>query len=496
MRHPARARLREPRRSNDTASTRPAPPSLRRSIRLGYGIADFGASLSYTAINTWLLFFLVNVAELSPLRAGMAFVTGRVVDAALDPIMGAWLDRARGRVRRTALVGWGAIPLGVSFMLLWAVPPDRFWLALAALLAFSVLYTLVQVPYMALTPDLAPDYDARTDLTGWRVAFGIAGSLVAAAAPPVLVALVDPAPSLAATGAGGWIVMGLTFGALTAVPYLVMARVVPEPAVSRFWEAARGARSLTVEGSSFRDRVGPGRSGARLREVLGLYGFREILVAFLAATLGLMIVSSMLPFWLESAIGVSAGGQALVLALFFGVAAAAFPLWSRLSRWIGKPLALVIAAASLAALTVALALGAPAGGLSAFLLAGASLAGVALAGVMLLPWAMLPDVVEFGEIAGLGRRDGTVYALFTFGQKLAGSVGVFANAIAASAFGYRPGVAEQSAATVAGIELMVGPAAGLAFVAAAVFAWRVPITRESHAEARRALDARGSTVEL
>ena len=440
--------------------------------KVAYGVGDFGASLSYTAINTWLLFYLVNVTGLSPLRAGAVFVIGRVVDAVLDPIMGSWLDRSRGRVRRTALIGWGAVPLGTSFALVWMTPPDRFWLALGALLLFSLLYTVVQVPYMALTPDLAPDYDGRTELTGYRVGFGIVGSLLAAAGPPLLVSAVSDASSLAASGPAGWVAMGVAFGVATALPYLVMVWRVSDP-------LATPLASIRFD----------------LRDAFALHGFREILLAFLAVTVGLMVVSSMLPFWLESALGVSAGGQTVVLALFFGVAAVAFPAWSALSRRVGKRFALVASALILGATTLALAYGAPAGGMSAFLLIGATVAGLALAGVLMLPWAMLPDVVEFGELAGVGRREGTVYALFTFGQKLAGSVGVFANAIAASVFGYRQGVAEQSAATIAGIELMVGPIAALAFVAAALLAWRVPITRQSHALARAALDARSRTVE-
>ena len=51
---------------------------------------------------------------------------------------------------------------------------------------------------------------------------------------------------------------------------------------------------------------------------------------------------------------------------------------------------------------------------------------------MMLPWAMLPDVVEFDALAHGERREGLLYALFTFGQKAAGSLGVFANALVAA----------------------------------------------------------------
>ena len=143
--------------------------------KLGYGVADVGASLTFVAVNTWLLYFLVNVVKLEPLRAGVVFVMGRALDALLDPVMGVLSDRLKGRVKRTQFIRWGALPLGLSFALLWFVPDGsqslKFAFALLMFMLFSVLYTVVQVPYMALTPDIAPDYDERTRLTSFRMGF-------------------------------------------------------------------------------------------------------------------------------------------------------------------------------------------------------------------------------------------------------------------------------------------------------------------------------------
>jgi len=83
-----------------------------------------------------------------------------------------------------------------------------------------------------------------------------------------------------------------------------------------------------------------------------------------------------------------------------------------------------------------------------------------------------------------------VAALFTFGQKLAGSVGVFANAIAASLFGYVAGASVQAPGTLLGLRLMTGPVAATVFVAAIVLVRRFPITRESHEAAREPLAER------
>ncbi len=462
-----------------------AAPSvaLSRKIKLGYGVADVGASLSYGAVNTWLLYFLINIAGMTPLLAGLVFVAGRLFDALLDPVMGVYSDRRKQRWGRKVFIRWGAVPLGASFALMWAIATldlsqgALFGLALLLFMTFSLLYTVVQVPYMALTPELAPDYDGRTALSSYRVGFGTFASLLAVAAPPAIVLAVSPGPELASSSPAGWLVLGLVFGLLTVLPYLIMVATVPEPVRP---EAARDAAP---------------RSGflQEARSAFEIRGFPAVLLLFVAVTVGVMIVSSMLPFYLESGLRLPAAQQPLVLGLLFGTAIVAFPLWTWASARMGKRTVLMLGLLLLAGFTLALVWGSPDRGLSGYLLTFVILAGASLSAVLLLPWAMLPDVVEFDELAGGRRREGLIYALFTFGQKTAGSVGVFANAIAASVFGYRQGMAEQAPTTVAGIELMVGPVAAAVFVLAAVIAWRYPITRSAHQRVRELLAERQPT---
>ena len=68
---------------------------LTTSEKISFGIADIGASLTFVAINTWLLYFLVNIVHLEPLLAGLVFMLGRVFDAITDPIMGVLSDRLK-----------------------------------------------------------------------------------------------------------------------------------------------------------------------------------------------------------------------------------------------------------------------------------------------------------------------------------------------------------------------------------------------------------------
>ncbi len=455
----------------------PATPSLPLRVKAAYGASDLGASLTFVAVNTWLLYALVNVAGVPPLWAGAVFVAGRLVDAVTDPIMGVLADRWRTSVGRLPFLRWGAVPLGATFAAVWWSPDLGAAAAIAyaavAFILFGIAYTVVQVPTMALTPELAPGYDERTALTGWRVGFGVIASMLAVAVPPLVVLTVAGGGDLAAAGPAGWRAMGVIFGLVAIAAYLTTAAVVPEP-------PRRHAAPAT----------GPSRGG--WASAFRAPGYTSVWTLFLVVTLGIMLLNSMLPFYLESALALPGEAQTLVLGLLFGTAVLAFPAWGRVSATWGKRTALTAGLLLLAAAVATLVAVTPAGGVTPTLLALTALAGVGLAAVMMLPWAMLPDVVEFDAWTHGERREGLLYALFTFGQKVAGSVGVFANAIAAAVFGYVQGSAVQSEATVAGLRLMTGPVAALVFVAAAGLVWTFPITRARHAAVVAALEARSA----
>ena len=452
--------------------------------KLGYGVADVGASLTFVAVNTWLLYFLVNIVGLEPLAAGVVFVVGRVLDAVLDPVMGVLSDRLKGRFKRTRFIRWGALPLGLSFALLWLVPDGsqllKFALALLLFMLFSTLFTVVQVPYMALTPDIAADYDERTTLTSFRMGFGTFASMLAFVVPPGVVLAFSAGPDLAQSAPLGWLVTGALFGGVASAAYLTMTATVREPAPKP--QAANGT------GLSGRESF-----WAEARAAFAIHGFREIFTLFIVVTVGIMILNSVLPFYLESSLRLDAAAQPLVLGTLFGVAIAAFPVWNWVAARLGKRSALVAGLLLLSVSTLALVLFSPPGRVSVYLLATSALAGVGFSAVTLFPWAMLPDVVEFDELASGRRREGTVYALFTFGQKLAGSIGVFSNALVASLFGYQQGVALQSPATATALQTMAGPVAAGIFLVAIFFVLRFPITKTRYDEAVRQIKT-GSRV--
>ena len=101
--------------------------------------------------------------------------------------MGMISDHTRtkyGRRRIYFLIA--SIPYGLSFFCCFALPAIEnaavlFAIATAAYLFHTTATTVYLVPYRTLTAELTDDYDARTNIVGWLMAFNIAAALVAAA---------------------------------------------------------------------------------------------------------------------------------------------------------------------------------------------------------------------------------------------------------------------------------------------------------------------------
>lgn len=448
--------------------------NLKPREQLSYGIADIGAAISTTAINFFLLHFLVNIVGLRPALAGGVLLIGRLIDAITDPLMGVISDRTRAIWgKRKPYIFWGAIPFGITFALIWTIPEVTssqmltFWLAAGILTLHTTVFTVVQVPYLALTPELAPTYAGRTVLTSYRAGLATFASLIAAASPPILVASLNNFKGLEQDAHFGWIIMGIIFGTVSSLGYLIMILGVKEPrrkvklVQQNLWQNYSSAFSVT--------------------------GFLGVLLIFMLVTIALSIVASLLPFYLNSVSKISPEWQTFVMGLLFISAILSLPLWNFLSKHYGKRLAFTFGLVFIA-INLPLLMWVSAGtNLSTILVTFTTLTGIGLGAVLLFPWAMLPDVVEFDEFASGNRREGVLYAIFTFGQKVATALAIFLNAQVLELINYQANAPTQSEFAKQGIMIMTGPIAALVFILAMILVWRYPINQIKHKEVSEGL---------
>jgi len=165
--------------------------------KIAYALGDLANNLSMTAIGFYFLFFIVNVAGLSPVMAGVIYWVSRTIAAMTDLLMGILSDRTSSRFgRRRIYLLVGAVPLGILFLLLWVVPgfgqTGQFIYYLAIMILFNITFSFVTIPYNSLMPELSQNYDERTSISGFRMAFSFLGNLVAAAGVAVIVDNIFP----------------------------------------------------------------------------------------------------------------------------------------------------------------------------------------------------------------------------------------------------------------------------------------------------------------
>ena len=150
---------------------------LSLGTKLAYGTGDLGPAMVSMIKGFFLLNFLINIAGLSPGRAGLILLLGRVWDAVNDPIVGTLTDRTRTRWgRRRPWLLFGSIPFGLAFFLHFLVPGGMsetglFFYYLVVGILLDAGFTAVNVPYAALTPELSDSNQDRTDLNMYRFSF-------------------------------------------------------------------------------------------------------------------------------------------------------------------------------------------------------------------------------------------------------------------------------------------------------------------------------------
>jgi GPH family glycoside/pentoside/hexuronide:cation symporter len=134
-------------------------------------------------------------------------------------LVGALSDRTRSRWgRRRPYLLFGAVPFGVTFALLWIVPPiqNQVLLCLYSALMyifFDTAFTCVGCPYNALTPELTLDHDERTSLLTFQVLVSIvAGLLVALLLGEVIF------PNFPGDERAAFMAVGIVCGAIFVVP--------------------------------------------------------------------------------------------------------------------------------------------------------------------------------------------------------------------------------------------------------------------------------------
>lgn len=456
--------------------------------KLAFGSGDWSIATFGTLRQIFYAIFLTDVVGLDPRLASIAAFLGILWDAVNDPIVGAISDRLRTRWgRRRPFLLWFSVPYAFAFVMLWWAPPFENQILLAATVSLAymlsdTLQSLVSVPLYALTPEISPDYDERTSLTGYRMFFNLVASLAAAVAAP---AIVDASLAAGATQQQGYFIVSSLFGGLAVLPLLVIFFSVRE--------RQRSEEEIQAEASvPLRTVIRTAWSNIPFRFATALY-----LLNWITFDLVALALPFFLTYWvaegdlLAKALGLSL--ESTVFAFLLVTSVAVLPFWVWLSRRLNKNTAYMIGMGFWAVVQLLIFTIQP--GQIPYILVLAVLAGISVSTAHVLPDALFPDVIEWDELRNHRRQEGVYYGVKNFIRKLTGALAIFLALQVLGWVGYQspPEGATfftQTPATLTAIRVLIGPFGALLLISAIVIAGFYPLTRERHGRIRRLLDRR------
>ena len=442
--------------------------------------------------------FYSQVVGLDARLVGAALTTALVLDAISDPIVGYWSDNFRSRWgRRHFFMYASAIPITVSYFLLWRPPGDwsqmaLFWYILALAILTRTFLTFFETPSAALAPELSRDYDERSALLSYRTFFGWTGGNAMTVTMffflfPAFATQADPSGQF---NPGSYAVYGWIAAALILASILVS--------------------SLGTRGYIARLAQPPPRAGLTLaavfREMFETLSNRSFLSIFIAAMFanvavglgGALSVYFSTYFWGFTPVQIGFITLAVFLSALVGAALA--PM---LTRALGKKHgAIVIGLAGLVISPAAVLLrllGVLHGGDTASfwtVLVQGQLYVVTVVCFQALMASMIADLVEQSEVKTGRRSEGVFFAANTFIQKMTTGVGVMAAtlvlALAHFPAGADPSQVPESVVQSLGWNYL--PAMLLLHLAtiAAILAYSV--SRRSHEEDLRKLAATNASL--
>ncbi|MEO1658177.1 MAG: glycoside-pentoside-hexuronide (GPH):cation symporter [Pseudomonadota bacterium] len=446
----------------------PERPSNTVRNLVGYGVGDLGLNIYWNTLSLLLIYWYTNVVGLPPAVAGLIYFIGLLWDGVTDPLVASLAQRNTSRygTYRPFLVVGGVILAAAFVLLFWRVPLEGSALIAALVvvhIAFRTAYTVVAVPYSALSSRLSFDSVERTSLSGARMFGALTGLLIVSTLWFPTVRFLGGGEETSPMGFSIAALIGASGATLCLILCFLMtkervppgARSEPKLSLGSFWTAVQKGRGLHV--------------------LLALIFFQACATASFYNTFAFYIDVNATAF----------ARQETILTAYSAVTLASVPFWTFAARrygkrkcWVAASIIVVIAGLHLAITKPLLVAGIP------FQITFFAIGSGAYA---VLVWSFVPDMVEYVQWEIGERNEAVVFGSVLLVQKVAGGTMGLAAGFMLSMAGFDATQAEQSAGTIRAVSLYISlvPAAFLALSLVALSRW--PISRDKHAQIVAAL---------
>lgn len=421
-----------------------APP---RAQTIAFGASGFPTQLMAQTFSAFVVYFYVTHLGVPPGWVAAAMIAHGILNAVLNPVVGALSDRIRTPWgRRVPWIGLGIVPLVVAFALVW-MPPE---LPIAGLIAwflvvvavYDIAFVVVVLNISALFPEIFRTTEERARGNVPRQIFAILGMVLGTAGAPALY------------GSMGWPGMALVLGGVCLVLLVwsflggMVERTVPEAAS----EAMTWRRQLTL---TFANRA-----------------FVPYVLGSLCVQTSIAIILAALPFYVRYSLHAAEGEGSVLLGAIFVTAIPSIVLWSAVVRRTSPRTALLWSVGVFGVAVLGYLL--PTTVLAAALVGIA--VGVGIGGLLQLLEVMLAQIIDDDAARTGHRREGAYFGVNGFVVRGAVVVQAIVAAVVLTASGFDATLGDsQPDAVDGGIRVMVA-VIPLVFTALAwVCFWFYPI---------------------
>lgn len=186
-----------------------------------YSFGGIGSNLAFLIVMSYLTFFYTDIFGISTLTVASLMLISRFIDAFTDPFMGMLGDHTISKMGKyRPWIIYGAPLLGVFVFLLFTAPAlsptMKVVYAYVIYIMYSLVSTVVNIPYHSLTPVMSEDPQQRTVIVTWKQGMSVI---------PQFIITIWALPMVDYFGGGkqGWAIYGALIGIATTISFWICA---------------------------------------------------------------------------------------------------------------------------------------------------------------------------------------------------------------------------------------------------------------------------------
>lgn len=440
--------------------------------KIGYGIGDLACNLIFSTATSYLMYYYTDIALIPASSIATLFLIARVWDAINDPIMGIIVDKTNTRFGKfRPYILFGSFILALFAFLLFTVPVDasnssKLIYVYITYIGFGMSYTLVNIPYSALTSAMSDDTVERTKITTVRMIFAVLSGFAVSQVWNLVKLFDTPVIGYRYTNA----VIGIVSIILFAICFFTTKeRVVIKSTNKKFFikeefKAITQNTPLIIITVVFMLILIAGFVIFGVNIYFFKYNLKRedliptaLMLNTISTALGMLTVP-----YITKLLGKKKAG---VITLFlFGLFNLLFFVNYKTINSINLYFIIIV------------------------------IAGIFNSYTWSLGWSMIPDTIEYAEYKVGFRAEGLIYSMYSFGQKMGIALAGLISGVALDFIGYEANNLEQTQFSLDGIAFLRGGIPFILCILAIIIISFYPLNEKRYEQISRELKTRKNNV--